>query len=79
MVNVYTDTSVIGGCFDTEFQEWSLALFEGFKASKKTMIISDLVLVELVPAREEIQIKLNEVLEIRTPREILKIADNEKG
>lgn len=27
-MNVYTDTSTIGGCFDKEFEEWSVALFE---------------------------------------------------
>lgn len=79
MVNVYTDTSVIGGCFDTEFQEWSLALFEEFKAGTKTMIISDLVLVELLPAREEIQIKLNEVplqyrIDLQTSDEAIELA-----
>jgi hypothetical protein len=25
---VYIDTSVIGGCFDIEFEEWSKRLFE---------------------------------------------------
>jgi hypothetical protein len=28
---VYLDTSVIGGCFDTEFKEWSLSLFRDFE------------------------------------------------
>lgn len=61
MVNVYTDTSVIGGCFDAEFQEWSLLLFEEFKAGSKNIIISDITLAELERAREEIHFKLNEV------------------
>jgi hypothetical protein len=26
---VYTDTSVIGGCFDAEFETWSNGLFQG--------------------------------------------------
>ncbi len=28
---IYIDTSVIGGCFDTEFEKWSNLLFEEFK------------------------------------------------
>ena len=27
---IYIDTSVIGGCFDEEFAEWSNILFEEF-------------------------------------------------
>ena len=28
---VYIDTSVIGGCFDSEFEEWSNILFDDFR------------------------------------------------
>lgn len=61
MVNVYTDTSVIGGCYDAEFKEWSIALFEEFKTGAKKIIISDVAEYELLGAREEILLKLNEV------------------
>jgi predicted nucleic acid-binding protein len=61
MVNVYADTSVIGGCYDIEFREWSMALFEEFKTGTKRIIISDLVTLELTRAREEVHLKLNEV------------------
>lgn len=79
MVNVYTDTSVIGGCFDSEFKEWSLALFEEFKVGSKQMILSDLVLLELMQAREEIHFKLNEVplqhrIDLETTDEAIKLA-----
>jgi hypothetical protein len=50
-MNVYTDTSVIGGCFDEEFKEWSNALFEEFVAGTKHIILSDLTLQELEMAR----------------------------
>ena len=58
---VYTDTSVIGGCFDDEFKEWSLALFEEFKSGIKLMMLSDLTIEELELAREEVRNKIKEV------------------
>lgn len=61
MEKVYADTSVIGGCFDVEFKEWSMALFEEFKSGTKKIIVSDLVLSELRKARSDIQAVLNDV------------------
>lgn len=46
-MRIYIDTSVIGGCFDEVFQEWSLKLFEELSNGKKTAIISDVTLEEL--------------------------------
>ncbi|RPD39440.1 PIN domain-containing protein [Chitinophaga barathri] len=80
MVNVYTDTSVIGGCFEPEFQEWSEALLKEFKAGSKKIIISDLMLLELSKARPEIHEKLNEVplgyrIHLRTTEEAIMLAE----
>lgn len=47
MIKVYVDTSVFGGCFDVEFEEWSNKLIEEFKAGLKVLVISDLTLKEL--------------------------------
>jgi len=47
---IYTDTSVIGGCFDVEFEKGSLALFETFKAGSAVLVISNLTLAELEAA-----------------------------
>lgn len=52
---VYVDTSVIGGCFDTEFAKSSNRLFDLFKNGEMTMLISDLTLRELQPAPEEVK------------------------
>lgn len=52
---IYLDTSVIGGNFDMEFQEWSRQLFEEFKSGKKIAVISDITLDELERARREIR------------------------
>ncbi|NML40427.1 type II toxin-antitoxin system VapC family toxin [Chitinophaga sp. G-6-1-13] len=58
---VYTDTSVIGGCFDKEFKEPSLALFDEFKTGTKKLLLSDLVKMELGAANEQVNAKVNEV------------------
>lgn len=44
MMKVYADTSTIGGCFDEEFHEWSVALIDEFKVGKKIIMLSDLTL-----------------------------------
>ena len=46
-LRTYVDTSVIGGCFDEEFDGYSVQLFDEFISGKKTPIISDVVLFEL--------------------------------
>jgi hypothetical protein len=54
-MKVYTDTSVIGGYYDKEFQEWSIALWNEFIAGSKQIMLSDLTTQELEFAREEIR------------------------
>jgi predicted nucleic acid-binding protein len=65
---VYIDTSVIGGCIDQEFKEWSITLFNEFKNGNKIAVISDITLDELELAPKKVQeiIKLipNKFLEI---------------
>jgi len=50
---IYVDTSVIGGCFDEEFDE--------FISGKKIPIISDIVLFELEGAPENVKKILEKV------------------
>jgi len=52
---VYIDTSVIGGCFDLEFEEWSNRLFDDFMSGKRISVISDITLDELTDAPEYVQ------------------------
>jgi len=52
---IYTDTSVIGGCLDVEFEDGSLALFESFKSGSTILVISDLTLAELEAAPESVR------------------------
>jgi len=58
---VYIDTSVIGGCFDPEFESASNTLVEEFISGKKKAIISDIVLFELESAPENVQAVLNRI------------------
>lgn len=41
-MKVYTDTSVIGGYYDKEFQEWSVALFNEFLQGINHIMFSEL-------------------------------------
>lgn len=60
-MKVYADTSVIGGCFDEEFKEWSNALFQEFIIGNEHIMLSDLTLQELEFARQEIRDKIKEI------------------
>jgi len=71
---VYIDTSVIGGCFDSEFKEWSNKLFDEFKSGRKMAVISDITLDELSDAPEIIRNNFKKIPENNI--EIL-ISDNE--
>ena len=52
---VYIDTSVIGGCFDHEFEEWSKRLFDDFKSGKRIAVVSDVTLDELADAPSKVK------------------------
>jgi predicted nucleic acid-binding protein len=58
---IYIDTSVIGGCFDEEFAEWSNKLFDEFIKGRKIAVVSDLTIEELEGASDNIKNKLREI------------------
>jgi predicted nucleic acid-binding protein len=58
---VYIDTSVVGGCFDIEFKEWSNKLFEEFRNGNKIPVISDITLDELSFSRPEVRNHLDTI------------------
>ncbi len=60
---IYTDTSVIGGCLDREFDTPSIQLFDNFKQGKATLVFSDQTLLELKYAPARVQAVLEEVPE----------------
>lgn len=46
-MRIYVDTSVFGGCFDSEFEMWSNRLMEQFKIGKFKEVISEVTEFEL--------------------------------
>nr|VFJ58270.1 MAG: hypothetical protein BECKFW1821B_GA0114236_104019 [Candidatus Kentron sp. FW] len=79
--HIYTDTSVIGGCLDKEFQVGSEALFERFESGSAIMMLSDLTLSELENAPPRVQNVLNRVPDENTryvelTTEARQLADN---
>jgi len=55
---VYVDTSVIGGCEDEKFAEWSIKLFNEFEKGLKIAIVSNLTRRELEGAPENVKKRL---------------------
>jgi predicted nucleic acid-binding protein len=60
-IKIYIDTSVIGGCFDEEFAEYSNKLFDYFIAEIYEPIISELVATELENVPDYVRNKLSEL------------------
>ena len=58
---IYTDTSVIGGCLDVEFEDGSNALFYTFYSGENIIVVSSLTLVELEIAPESVKEILKKV------------------
>jgi predicted nucleic acid-binding protein len=58
---LYIDTSVIGGCFDSEFTVLSNRLFKELISGKYIVLISDLLIAELNKASSNISDKLLEI------------------
>ncbi|ESQ15377.1 MAG: PIN domain protein [Thiohalocapsa sp. PB-PSB1] len=49
-LRVYVDTSVVGGYFDAEFEEWSKALISDFRNSRYQAVVSTVVSKEIEAA-----------------------------
>ncbi|BFU91171.1 MAG: hypothetical protein NTAFB01_23580 [Nitrospira sp.] len=60
---IYTDTSVLGGCEDEEFAEYSIRLVEGFVRGELLLVLSDLTVQELATAPAEVRKHLASVPE----------------
>lgn len=58
---IYIDTSVIGGCFDDEFFDFSNQLFNEFIEGSKIAIISDITLRELENAPKKVRSILDSI------------------
>lgn len=54
-LRIYVDTSVIGGCFDSEFQAWSAGLVDDFRAGRYRPVLSEVTAAEVARAPEAVQ------------------------
>ena len=54
-LRIYIDTSVVGGCYDKDFQEESRAFFQMVKDGKLHLVVSPLLIDELTKAPPEVQ------------------------
>jgi len=77
---IYTDTSVIGGCFDPEFATWSNGLFQNFKNGIYQPVVSELVADEIEGAPQKVFDKYHELLDynaelIHITNIVLELAD----
>ncbi|MFO0828700.1 MAG: hypothetical protein U0572_11385 [Phycisphaerales bacterium] len=67
ILRVYVDTSVIGGCFDKEFELWSNALVRDFRRGRLYPVLSDVTAAEVAEAPAQVR---------DLHRELLAIADD---
>ena len=74
---IYTDTSAIGGCFDDEFRDGSVALFEAFRAGALIIVVSDITQQELEAAPGAVRDILRSVPEEHM--EVIKFTAEEAG
>jgi hypothetical protein len=58
---IYIDTSVVGGCYDDEFKEWSNKLFDDFITGHKIAVLSDITIEELEDAPKNVKNKINKI------------------
>lgn len=61
-LQIYVDTSVLGGCFEPEFAPWSNGLLADFRAGTFTPVLSALLETELRRAPEPIREVYRELL-----------------
>jgi hypothetical protein len=64
VLRVYTDTSVIGGCFDPEFSLWSNRLVQDFQQRRYIPVVSSIVATEIDFAPEPVRTKFEEILRL---------------
>lgn len=71
---VYLDTSVLGGCFDPEFAEWSNGLLQDFRNGLFQPLLSQVTATELRDAPEKVQAVYAELLMLGA--EIIEASDS---
>ncbi|MEW6085823.1 MAG: hypothetical protein AB1607_14620 [Chloroflexota bacterium] len=61
---IYIDTSVIGGCFDPEFAEWSNGLVADFRNGIFQPLLSEVIAAEIADAPEDVQTVYAELMSL---------------
>ena len=54
-LRIYIDTSVLGGCFDSEFEEWSNRLVEALHRHEYVAVLSSVTAAEVEQAPEQVR------------------------
>ncbi len=78
---IYTDTSVIGGCFDSEFAKWSNGLMQDFKLGTFNPLLSEIVSAEIENTPAPVQELYQELLALHSElisvtEEMVELADS---
>ena len=71
---IYLDTSVLGGCYDPEFEEWSNGLMRDFRSGRFKPVLSQVTATELREAPESVQALFAELLALNA--EIIEASEN---
>lgn len=77
---IYLDTSVIGGCFDDEFEIWSNALINDICSGLFHGVTSEVVEAEIADAPKNVRVKFIDFLKLepeilRVSAEIISLVD----
>ena len=71
---IYIDTSVIGGCFDPEFAEWSNGLLQDFRNGTFQPLLSEVIGAEIEDAPDEVQVVYAELIALNA--EVLTVEES---
>jgi predicted nucleic acid-binding protein len=63
-LRIYVDTSVIGGCFDPEFSEWSNRLHDKFLRLELTALLSAVTAAEIELAPDAVRAVYDELVNV---------------
>ena len=64
---IYLDTSVLGGCFDAEFETWSNGLMRDCRAGRLVPVLSDVTAAEVVEAPQVVRDLHQELVGLAEP------------
>ncbi len=71
---IYIDTSVIGGCFDPEFAEWSNGLLQDFRNGTFQPLLSEVIGAGIEDAPDEVQVVYAELIALNA--EVLTVEES---